>query len=171
MSGNISDRCPFPIATAIFAAVSLVLPTVLFLSKGLPPWTPFGAQLVGITVFAAWLESRRVRDDACPWLDVGTGRRLTMYGTLWLVGLLVLAALRALDVAPLQVLSVLALLVVVPVVALLRQHLLVDHGEFEEAGVSWWLFASARLPVYFLILIGALATIFGILSLLPWMHA
>jgi hypothetical protein len=91
-----------------------------------------------------------------------------MYGVLWLVGLLTLLPLGLIALAPVLVLGVLAVLVVLPAVALLRQHVIVDHGDLEEAGIPWWLFASARLPLYFLMLIGLLILILAVLSFLPW---
>jgi len=83
-------------------------------------------------------------------------------------GLLTLLPLGAMSLAPLPVLGALAALVVVPAIALVRQHVMVDHGELEETGVPWWLFASARLPVYFLGLLGLLVVILAVLSFLPW---
>jgi hypothetical protein len=148
--------------------MSVAGPAALFFWHLLPPWGLFGLQLVGIAVFAVWLESRRIGGNDCPWLDVGAGRRIVMYGVLWLVGFLTLLPLGAMDVAPVPVLGVLAALVVLPAVALLRQHVIVDHGDFEEAGIPWWLFASARLPLYFLMLLGLIVVILAILSFLPW---
>ena len=171
MTESAASRCPFPLGMGLFALGSILLPAALFFSGVLPAWGLHVLQLLGVTVFAVWLESRRLRGSACPWLDVGASRRLLMYGALWLVGLLVLFPLGAMDIAPVPVLGVLAALVVVPAVALLRQHVIVDHGPLEEAGVRWWLFASARLPVYFLVLLGLLVVAGGLLSLLPWRHA
>jgi hypothetical protein len=148
--------------------MAVVGPAVLFFSDVLPPLGLFGLQLVGIAAFAVWLESRRIRGNECPWLDVGASRRIVMYGVLWLVGLLTLLPLGLMGLAPGPVLGVLTILVVIPAVALLRQHVIVDHGDLEETGIPWWLFASARLPVYFLILLGVLVLILAVLSFLPW---
>jgi hypothetical protein len=171
MTESAASRCPFPMAIGLFAVVSVLFPAGLFFWGALPAWGLHVLQLLGVTAFAVWLESRRAHGISCPWLEVGASRRLLMYGALWLVGLLVLLPIGAMDMAPLPVVCVLAALVVVPAIALLRQHVIVDHGDLEEAGVPWWLFASARLPVYFLMLLGLLVVVGGLLSLLPWRHA
>jgi hypothetical protein len=60
---------------------------------------------------------------------------------------------------------VLVAITAISALALLRIHLLVDHGELETVGVPWPLVASSRLPLYLLMLIGLLALAAGALAL------
>jgi hypothetical protein len=168
MGETAATRCPFPLALTLFALVSVGGSAALFVTERCPPVALLALQLVCIAAFAVCLESQRAKGSGCPWLDVSASRRLILYGTLWFVGLLMLLPVGMMGLAPLPVLGAVGVLVVVPAVALVRQHVIVDHGEFEEAGVPWWLFASARLPVYFLLLVGILVAILMVLTFLPW---
>jgi hypothetical protein len=156
------QRCPFIGACAIFLGVSVIGPEIFFLA--LPDVWPsaiFLVQLVGIGLFASWLETRRLSGSDCPWLEVGAASRLILYFLLWLVGSLMLFALAAVRTAPVLALALLGVLVFVPVVSLLRLHITVDHSELEEVGVRPWLVAASRLPVYLLFAFGALVVVLG----------
>jgi hypothetical protein len=171
MTSGDSTRCPFPLALGLFALISVGGAVALGLTRAVPPVGIFGFQIVVIGAVAVWLESCRARGSDCPWLNVGASRRLIMYGALWLVGLVSLFPIAMAPLAPFVAFGSLAALVFVPGIALVRQHIIVDHGPFEEAGVPWWLFASARLPLYFLGLLGVLLVICAVLAVLPWTMA
>jgi hypothetical protein len=161
MTSGDSTRCPFPLALGLFALISVGGAVALGLTRAVAPVAIFGFQIVVTGAVAVWLESRRATGSDCPWLHVGASRRLIMYGALWLVGLVSLFPFAMASLAPFAAFGI----------ALVRQHIIVDHGPFEEAGVPWWLFASARLPLYFLGLLGVLLVICAVLAVLPWTMA
>jgi hypothetical protein len=160
-----SQRCPFPVAFLIYGALAVVLPIVPALTAlSVPFWSVLLFQLIGLLGFAVWLEKRRYSGADCPWLDGKPARRLVMYGALWLVGLIVFGPLSQASSDFLPVWAVLAGLALVSAFALVRIHVRVDHGEFEEAGASWPLVVASRLPVYLLGLIGVTIVVVGVLE-------
>ena len=160
------QRCPFVAAVAIFALLGVLIPvTPTLLSISLPFWWVLLLQLLAVAGFAICLEKQREGGRECSWLEVGASRRLLTYGALWLVGLVVFAPLSVLgsDLRPIWVW--LAGLTVLSSLALLRVHVVVDHGELQETGVPWWLVLSSRLPLYLLLGLGLCALLVAGISI------